>query len=53
LAQYASQNDAQRKAGEAILAMARSGSYKSEESVKWTKDDANDRYASWPKSSHS
>jgi plasmid stability protein len=53
LTQYAGQNDAQRQAGEAILAMARSGSYKAEENVKWTKEDANDRYATWPKNTHS
>ncbi len=45
LAQYASNTDAQMKAGEAIIAMAKASRGINAEGVKWTKDDANDRYA--------
>lgn len=65
LAQYAQNtnapvNEAQRKAGEAILAMARARQAVSNEPMqetsnavtsggsKWSRDEANDRYPTWP-----
>ena len=53
LAQYAGKNDTQRQAGEAIFAMARNSPLKNEEGWKWSREDANDRYAEWPKNNHS
>jgi plasmid stability protein len=47
LAQYARNTDAQVKAGEAILAMARASQAQSD-GTKWSKDELNDRYAAWP-----
>ncbi len=48
LAQYAQNTDTQVKAGEAILAMARA-SQSGSQGGKLTKDDMNDRYATWPR----
>jgi plasmid stability protein len=53
LAQYASQNDAQRKAGEAILAMARNNPLKLEESWKFNREEIYEERTRWPRHSAS